>query len=470
MESTSKQRILEECSLFSLGTPGIGSWLTQGTDDEVFRRLSRIENDPLSKVQLDQLLVLGREAPVSDDFFNYYWLTVPRKHPYPVNELSGFQSSWVQSSTITSLDHLKWGLYRLFTDALLWFGNVRMGYSLLRSKTEAELHAFFEQRQFDTVRFKSRGPALALKAIPKDDRYLIAENACKSYGAQRETPGELKGALVDAFRTHRERGGSAITIRQLLEGDTVGPEYVDRQSEFIFSADDVLDDTVSSEEDIDRKYERVAESFFAARDAALMNTRYYLSMVGDLDVYVATSMRTREDFRNMASVCEKVFSDDRLHNLQLRYFDPTLSAASGHEDKGLIECLMVKSAKALVYCAGGKDSYGKDAEAAMALSLGKPVIFYCDEEQRSRFYRDVHPLSRLVEFATGVAVGAMVTSSLEDVSEILYRIFENKMQYELEQPKPGYLRLKESLTGSVVRLQTNDELLAEAFWNHYHNQ
>lgn len=38
----------------------------------------------------------------------------------------------------------------------------------------------------------------------------------------------------------------------------------------------------------------------------------------------------------------------------------------------------------------------------MALSLGKPVIFYCDQEQRSRFYKEVHPLSRLIEFETGV--------------------------------------------------------------------
>ena len=88
----------------------------------------------------------------------------------------------------------------------------------------------------------------------------------------------------------------------------------------------------------------------------------------------------------------------KLKDLNIRYFDPTLSAATGHEDKGLIECLMVKCAKVLIYCAGEKDSYGKDAEAAMALSLGKPVIFFCDEKQRSEFFRDVHPLSRLVEY------------------------------------------------------------------------
>jgi len=142
----------------------------------------------------------------------------------------------------------------------------------------------------------------------------------------------------------------------------------------------------------------------------------------------------------------------------------------GHEDKGLIECLMVKCAKALVYCAGQRESYGKDAEAAMALSLGKPVIFYCNEEQRSRFYREVHPLSRLIEFETGIAVGAMVTDSLSEVSELLHRIFENKMEYRLEHTKKGYLKLEETLTGSVVRLQTSDQMLSETFWNHYHNR
>ena len=172
----------------------------------------------------------------------------------------------------------------------------------------------------------------------------------------------------------------------------------------------------------------------------------------------------------MASTCEKIFADDRLKDLQLRYFDPTLSAAAGHEDKGLIECLMVKCAKVLVYCAGEKESYCKDAEAAMALSLGKPVIFYCDQEQRRRFYRDVHPLSRLIEFNSGIAVGAMVTDSTSEVSELLYRIFENKLEYVLEQPKSDNLRLKEKITKSVIRLQSSDQMLTETFWNYYHNR
>ena len=62
----------------------------------------------------------------------------------------------------------------------------------------------------------------------------------------------------------------------------------------------------------------------------------------------------------------------------------------------------------------------------------------------------------------------MVTDDRSEVSELICRMFENRMIYYLDQPKPGYLRLKEQLTNSVVRLQTNDKLLTETFWNHYH--
>lgn len=293
--------------------------------------------------------------------------------------------------------------------------------------------------------------------------------ACKSYD-EGPSGGALKQALLGAMRTHLSRGGGAISIRRLLDPAFLAEEYTSRQNELLFSADDVLDEPVASEADLAERYQRLAQRFTNARQLALGNTELYLSMVNDLDVYVATSMRTRQDFRDMASDCETIFSDGRLKALNLRYFDPTLSAAAGHEDKGLIECLMVKCAKALVYCAGERESYGKDAEAAMALSLGKPVVFYCNQERRRRFYRDVHPLSRLIEFETGVAVGAIVTDSLPDVSEMLWRLCENKMEYTLDHSKPGHLRLLERVTGSVVRLQSGDRMLTETFWNHYHNR
>ena len=168
----SKSEILGQFDLFASGADGIGGWLTEDTDSRVFDRLSRIEQDPLTKVQLNQLLAFGHEAPVSDDFFRYYWLSNPSSHPYSVDNLSGFEPEWIGRSSIVSLRHLHWGLYRLFLDALLYFGNVRTGYRALRALGETELLKFFVSRRFDTTQIRERGPALPLVPILSDQRQL----------------------------------------------------------------------------------------------------------------------------------------------------------------------------------------------------------------------------------------------------------------------------------------------------------
>ena len=467
----SKEKILKQFELFSIGGEGIGGWLTDKTDIKVFDRLDELEDQPLTRSQFNQLLVFGSQAPVSDAFFRYYWLECPTTHPYAVNLVADFDPEWMNNSeVITSLAHLKWGLYRLFTDGLLYFGNVRTAFRYLRTLNRDELGNYFQQKRFDSDAMKQRGEVLTLQNIPQDDRYLISEMACKSFGDGPELDNQVRQALKEAYEEHLNKGGGPVTFKQLLSGN-LPANYSDRQREFEFAIDDVLEETILSSADFDAKFGSLVDKFLRAREAALVNTRHYLSMVNELDVYVATSMRNRDNFRGMARFCNEVFVDQSLSDLHLRYFDPTLSAALGHEDKGLIECLMVKCSKALVYNAGDTDSYGKDAEAAMALSLGKPVIFYCDNEQKFRFFRDTHPLSRLIDFNTGVVVGAMITNSIGQVKELLLRLFENRMEYRLE-PHPSrrsYLLLKESLTGSVVRLQTSDQMLTETFWNHYHN-
>jgi hypothetical protein len=110
----------------------------------------------------------------------------------------------------------------------------------------------------------------------------------------------------------------------------------------------------------------------------------------------------------------------------------------------------------------------------MALSLGKPVIILCTPDPRGseiyQFYRDRHPLTRLIQFATGIVNGAIITQDVEQVITILERIFSNKMEYDLAL-KPGtraYYLLRERLTQSTVRVITEDRLLTETFWNNYH--
>src|SRR6516162_7795594 len=277
-----KTDILGDFALFSLGTGGIGSWLTRDSRQDIFERLAAIEDQPLSAVQLNQLLVLGHEAPVSDAYFRYYWLQAPDTHPYGVRDLPDFSPCWVSSTAITSLAHLRWGLYRLYIDGLLYFGNVRTAFRSLRDLCIEELQCLFAQKRFDTEAIERRGPPLPLKEIAKDSRYLISEMACKSYGDMGE-PGDLRQALLEAYAAHTGSGNPSPTVRQLL-GTPPAP-YKARQREFEFSADEVLDDEIASEAELVTKIEAIAAKFTEARQRALDNTSYYLSMVNDLDVY-----------------------------------------------------------------------------------------------------------------------------------------------------------------------------------------
>ena len=467
----SKEAILDQFKLYSSNGEGIAGWLTDDADPEIFDRLDNIDNEPLTQAQLNQLLALAQQPTVSDGYFYYYWLESPPDHPYPVQSLPKFRQDWLSGGgRIKSLSHLEWGLHRIFVDGLLYFGNIDKAYRSLRNLSMEELVRFFRGKRIVSESFGERGPALPIEEISRDDRYYISENAHKSLGSNPDVEGTLHQTLVQTYDEHVNAGGGATTFDQLIRGGRPsGSSAI--QGEFRFIMEDVLDDSITSRADFDEKFSAVFDRFQNARQAALKNTTMYLSVVNELDVYVATSMRTREDFRGMARFCGDLFNDSRLMDLNLRYFDPTLSAASGPEDKGLIECLMVKCAKALVYVAGSKESYGKDVEAAMALSLGKPVIFYCGGEaiERAGIYRDVHPLSRLIQFETGVAVGAMVTTDLNELATLLSRIFRNNMQYVLEEhpTMPGYLILREQLTDSVIRLQTSDRMLSQTFWNHY---
>lgn len=457
-----KTELQETYAVFNASGDGIESLLWGNEHEFVCERVLNIPSDPLSKVQLNQLLGYKREMAVSDEFFKFYWCNGGRS-PYVVSNVPNYSESYAAHDDIRSVEQLFHGLYRIFMDGLLLCGNVRAYFrsscSLGLEAIEARLKPLF----FDTNAIKARGPALEMRGISKDDRYLISEMACKSYGDMPEN-GELLNYMREAWGAHAKRSGGSISITQLL-----GDEKEPRQQMFIFSADDILSHDVSSEDELVENYNKVAAKFKKAREAALQNTKHYLSLVNDLDVYVATSMRTRQDFRQMAEKCESIFGDQAVADLHLRYFDPTMSAAEGHQDKGLIECLMVRCSKVLIYCAGEKESYGKDAEAAMALSLGKNVIFLCDNETRNNFYKEVHPLSRLINFSTGVAVDAIVTTSVTDVALLLDRIFENEMKYELRQheSRKGYLQLVESQTESIIRIQTDDKMLSEAFWNHY---
>jgi hypothetical protein len=103
------------------------------------------------------------------------------------------------------------------------------------------------------------------------------------------------------------------------------------------------------------------------------NFRKYLTF-DHMDVYVATSMRKNKDYVSVGTFVKEVFTDPRIKELKLRYFDPTQSYSKSRFCKGLIECLVLKRAKCSIYCVQETDTFGKDSELAITLAQGKPVI------------------------------------------------------------------------------------------------
>lgn len=442
-------------------------FLTRPESKLVLGRLQDSPQHPLNRTQANQLLHLCHEAGLSEGFFRYYFLDEPPLHPYPVNRVIEGPMPSLDHSAVWTIEQLDWGLRRFFTDALLYWGNIRSAYRDLRTKEYAEIESLFSKKRHDTEQMQQRGEPFPLESIPDEDRYLISETACKAYGTDEVAAvPQIKAKLLELAQAAQW----PTTVRQVLSQAGGG---LDKQTEFLLrlGATDLMDVQLQGQEELAEKIDGVAGRFLAARKAGTVNTHRYLSLVSEMDVYVATSMREKQQFLDVATSCREIFEQNSLKKLNLRYFDPTMSAAAGHEDKGLIECLMVKCAKASLYFAGEADSFGKDAEVAMTMSLGKPVVILCPDtekgKERERIFRDIHPLSKLIDFQSGVVNGAMITRDKDTARELLARIFENRMEYDYEQTK-GYFRLRERLTKSVVRLQTSDRLLRETFWNYYH--
>ena len=142
-----RERLVSEYTLFQCAATGLGAFAGPAMHQEVYDRLSRLDENPLTKVQLNQLLVLSKAGSMSDGFFRYYWCTLP-DHPYDVAGIPFSPPSPIDGTAreVVSHDHLRWGLYRLYVDGLLYFGNIAAAYSALRSKTIEELTVFFSQK------------------------------------------------------------------------------------------------------------------------------------------------------------------------------------------------------------------------------------------------------------------------------------------------------------------------------------
>lgn len=208
----------------------------------------------------------------------------------------------------------------------------------------------------------------------------------------------------------------------------------------------------------------------AAREIGLRNTARYLT-APTLDVYVATSMRAAEDYKEHHHFIASVFGHKLITPLKLTYFDPTLSHANSRVTKGLIECLMLRRASVTIYSAGKTDTLGKDSELAATLAQGKPVIVYVPpgEEDRAKLFSVDHPLGLQVDARTGVAHGVLVVRAPDQCARVLRKVLLRELTFRIQHDEEEEnFELVEEETKCVVRVVSQDPLLTHTFWTFFH--
>lgn len=248
-----------------------------------------------------------------------------------VDDTLDFQSG----SELKSIAHLEQGVERARQLSLLFFGNVKFGFKRLARDVEELAFYHASTRPLDADTFKRRhDPIHPVDPIRADETYYLG------YIVQDEIGERLRKNPSDQ---------SALADRQVLE---------------------------------------------RVREKGIRNHCAYL--VSDhLDVYVATSMRRRHEYVEVAEFTNALFHHEPIGSLKLRWFDPTQAYCRDRIDKGLAEALMLRRAKCTLYLAQESDTLGKDSELASTLAQGKPVIAYVPSPTAEEISDSVTRLSRL---------------------------------------------------------------------------
>lgn len=342
----------------------------------------------------------------------------------------GFFDYFFQREPLTSIKEFEEGIDRFRTKAMLVYGNLQFAFRVLREVANSDsLHDFMRgqrHEEIDQADFMTRPDYPGIEAIDGEERWML-------------------GQIAYDEEIHR------------LSKALPAKEFGQRKRE------------------IEQRCPRV-------RQVGKANLRRYLTL-DLLDVYVATSMRLKEDFTRVATFVDEVFESLPLRELKLRYFDPTLSFSDDPRSTALVECLMLKRAAVTVYHAGERDTFGKDCELATTLAQGKPVVVYVEKakiddarfedlEARAKSFDERHPLSLQVNVNTGVAHGVMVVRTPEDCAHLLYDILLGQLSTVIRQdPSRSHMVLrlnrKKYNSDSVIRIVTRDLLLSRAFWNYY---
>jgi hypothetical protein len=467
------------------------------------------DNIRIDRERFNIILTSWRLNATGKGFFNYYFKLYKKDH---VNSNQDNSNNVNNNSSdmvvIDNIENLKMGLNEFIKDALWYFGDLERAYNKLRDIED--LNVFFKQHKFNKDEIDERlewtipknltiderfnlGQIISHKLLYEEDNIIkvihhivknIVGNFDKYNGCYIK---DIFGDIINdyPFNKKNEAIGKLLMEDNRIRDYKIGSSFVEdvKKIAWILSEKEQKEKLASLSKIIGTKNEEeTEEKITELTKKGYENQNWYLKNAGMIDVYVATSMGKREDYKDVYNFVHEVFHGEGNPNNKLRYFDPTVCYCDSRVDNGLIECLLIRNSKVTLYCAQDGDTFGKDSELATTLAQGKPVIVYVPEikkpkgkeeedkaeilNKRALTFRDFHPLGLQIGLFDGVARGVIVVRNSERCAEILNKILNDSLEVILKFEKDGIV-LREKVTESVLRVMTRRGQLAHIFWSNF---
>lgn len=355
------------------------SEITDTELDLVRNLLDGLNDDDIIKYnQLNEILLVLNRDTMSNDFFNYFFI----KNGLTLNEL-------------------KQKIIDFRGYALLCFGNFRFAYKELSKKRIDEIENLllpYCYKSCKLIKEYEERPNIMLNIdeIPREKTWLTGYLSAKKIEED-----------VDTIRLELEDASKSEDVPRI--------ERLVKLSRYIES---LRDDLI--------KYKKIA----------IKNTDIYLTW-DYIDVYVATSMRNRWEFKEIYDFVKNVFTRKEFEELKIRFFNPTQSTCISPKDKGLVEGLMLKRSKCTIYLAQENDTMGKDSELATTLAQGKPVIAYVPDIDVNTYFKKIlqYPLDF---FKKRILI--LIASELFDDPEV---------KDLLQEKYPKYLQIRDDFLDKI---------------------
>lgn len=398
---------------------------------------------------------------------------------------------------VGTVEELIGGLERFIRQSLWHFGDLERAYKFL--SRHDDIDGFFAEHEF-TQDFEARLPWTLIQDIPPADRGFLGYVSGERPYRQREilTVAEAVIKEIDTNQALYQGLPTADVVTRVLErlsrthptvAATIAKIDELQQGLDLFSLPS-LKENQGVLATIRKEIEATIKRVEVLKETGKDNQLQYLRNIESIDVYVATSMRDDQQYIEMAEFVRQVFSDPEVAPLNLRFFDPTLCYCDSRLDKGIIECLLVRTAKVTIYCAQEEDTFGKDSELSATLCQGKPAIVYVpigkqdrmipklvDGEikqvseaevfnKRANTFKEFHPLGLQIGLDDGVARGVIVVRDAKQCATALRKILTNALEVTVTSEQHGIV-LREKDTQSVLRVMTGWGELASAFWNNF---